>query len=146
MTENTWFFDGKPVTEVPEGAWGFVYLMVDTKTGMKYLGKKSFWSRRKLKPTDKRRKTVESDWKKYWSSSKKIKAILKEDGCARFERHIIAICNLERHMNYLEVKYQFQYNILEEPDLWYNDNINGCWYPHLYVDVGEHTTFATKKD
>ena len=136
---NKWQFNGVPLEEVPNKAHGFVYLIIDKETGMKYLGKKSFWSKRKLKPSDKRRTTVESDWRHYWSSSARIKAIIKEHGHERFERHVLAVCNLERHMNYLEVKYQFAFDILEHPDKWYNDNINGCWYPHLYQDVAEQT-------
>jgi len=138
---NKWKFNGTELDEVPQNAHGMVYLIVDKETGMKYLGKKSFWSKRKLKPTDKRRTKIESDWKHYYSSSDKIKAIIKEHGAERFERHVLAICNLERHMNYLEVKYQFAFNILEEPDTWYNDNINGCWYPHLYRDTSDNSTF-----
>ena len=137
---NKWMFNGQELNEVPAGAHGFVYLITDKETGMMYLGKKSFWSKRKLKPTDKRRTTVESDWQHYWSSSDKIKAITKAHGTDRFERRVLAICQLERHMNYLEVKYQFAFNILEQPARWYNDNINGCWYPHLYSDVAEMTT------
>lgn len=138
---NKWQFNGSIVEELPTNAYGMVYLIVDKETGMKYLGKKSFWSKRKLKPTDKRRTKIESDWKNYYSSSDKIKAIIKEHGNERFERHVLAICNLERHMNYLEVKYQFAFNILEEPDNWYNDNINGCWFPHLYRDTADHSVF-----
>lgn len=137
---NKWMFNGQELNEVPTGAHGFVYLITDKETGMMYLGKKSFWSKRKLKPTDKRRTTVESDWKHYWSSSDKIKAIIKAQGTDRFERIVLAVCQLERHMNYLEVKYQFAFNILEQPDRWYNDNINGCWYPHLYADVASMTS------
>lgn len=132
---NYWMFQGKPLMEVPKDASGFVYLIIDKENGMKYIGKKSFWSKRKLKKTDKRRTTIESDWKHYYSSSDKIKALIKENGVERFERHILAIGKLERYVNYLEVKYQFKFNILEEPEMWYNDNINGCWYPHLYDDI-----------
>ena len=64
----------------------------------------------------------------------------QDKGVERFERHILAIGKLERYVNYLEVKYQFKFNILEEPDMWYNDNINGCWYPHLYDDIGNQVS------
>ena len=83
---NKWKFNGTELDEVPQNAHGMVYLIVDKETGMKYLGKKSFWSKRKLKPTDKRRTKIESDWKHYYSSSDKIKAIIKEHGAEGFER------------------------------------------------------------
>lgn len=130
---NPWTFNGVEITE-PSNYHGFVYILTDTRNGKRYIGKKSFWS--KITPKGaKRKKTVESNWRGYYSSSKLIKEIIREHGKDVFKREIIALCELERHMNYLEVKYQFQFNILEQPEQWYNENINGCWYPHLYADV-----------
>jgi len=48
---NYWMFQGEPLMEVPKDASGFVYLIIDKENGMKYIGKKSFWSKRKLKKT-----------------------------------------------------------------------------------------------
>lgn len=121
---------------------GFVYIITHLASGKKYIGKKSFWSKKKPKGM-KRRKTVESDWKKYWSSSEQIKNLLIDEGVNAFSREILALCKHERHMNYLEVKYQFAYGVLEEPDMWFNENINGKWYPHLYYDVKETCQFST---
>lgn len=137
-----WTFDDKELDEVPKNAAGFVYLIIDNETGMKYIGKKSFWSRRKLKPSDKRRTTVESDWKSYWSSSKRIKELIKEHGVERFSRKILAICDSDKYTNYLEVKFQFMFNILEEPSMWYNDNINGAWYPHNYQTIKDEVRYS----
>ena len=139
---NYWIFQDKPLLEIPDDAFGFVYLITDISTGKRYLGKKNFYSKRKLKPTDKRRRVVESDWKHYYSSSSTLKQILKDKGADNLKREILAICTLERDMNYLEVKYQFKYNVLEEPDLWYNENINGNWYPHNYVGINDRTKYS----
>lgn len=140
--KNKWMFNNKPVEEIPNNAVAFVYIIKDSETGKQYIGKKNFWSKRKLKQTDKRRTTIESNWKHYWSSSKTIQELIKQYGTDRFERKILVICDHEKYANYLEVKYQFQFNILEEPDNWYNDNINGNWYPHNYKDIKEKTTFS----
>lgn len=139
---NKWKFQGIDLECAPENSIGFVYILTDLITGKRYIGKKSFYSVRKLKPSDKRRTRVASDWKHYYSSSPTIKQLIKEHGNERFSREILAICTLDRDMNYLEVKYQFQFNVLENPDLWYNENINGNWYPHLYVDINTRTQFS----
>ena len=59
-----------------------------------------------------------------------------------FKREILAVCTTERDMNYLEVKYQFGFNILEQPEGWFNENINGNWYPKNYVGLAERTSFS----
>lgn len=140
---NQWIFNGKPLLEIPENAIGFVYIITDKTNGKRYLGKKNFYSTRKLKSSDKRRTKVESDWKHYYSSSPIIKELVKSNGAENFEREIIAICTLERDMNYLEVKYQFYFNVLENPDKWYNENINGNWYPKNYVGIGDRVTYGS---
>lgn len=143
---SDWIYNGQPFSpdNIKElGYHGFVYIIKDLVNGKRYIGKKSFWSTRKLKSTDKRRTTVESNWKKYWSSSETIKELIKEHGHERFEREIIALCKLERDMNYLEVKYQFHFAILENGDQWYNENINGCWFPHLYKDISSRVEIST---
>lgn len=139
---NKWKFKKTDLEEIPDNAVAFVYIITDSETGKKYIGKKNFWSKRKLKPTDKRRTTIESDWKHYWSSSKVIQELIKQHGTDRFSREILVICNHEKYANYLEVKYQFMFNILEEPDNWYNDNINGNWYPHNYKDIKSQVNYG----
>ena len=39
----TWLYNKEPITEIPEGAIGFVYLITNQATGMKYIGKKNFY-------------------------------------------------------------------------------------------------------
>jgi hypothetical protein len=48
----SWKFNGNIVTEetTPEGAVGFVYKIVDTRTNRFYIGKKSLSQTRRLKP------------------------------------------------------------------------------------------------
>ena len=141
--DNKWLFNGQEFDEeLAQQYHGFVYILTEIETGKRYIGKKSFWSNVKPKGAT-RRKKVESDWRYYYSSSKQIKEIVKEKGNNSFKREIIALCKLERYMNYLEVKYQFQFNILEEPDGWFNENINGCWYPHLYSDISSNVDLAS---
>lgn len=133
--ENPWHFKGEAYEGPAKDDAAFVYVITDLENGKKYVGKKQFWSKRKLKSTDKRRTTIESDWKQYYSSSDTLKAIAKENP-KRLYREIIAVCKHLRHASYLEVKLQFAYGVLES-DAWYNDNIAGKWFPSLYNDMAE---------
>ncbi len=62
----------------PEVAVGFVYLIVDTETKQKYIGKKNFSGRGKLN------KGKESNWKTYSSSSTYLQKLIKEKGEDKF--------------------------------------------------------------
>ena len=66
-----WKYKGKILKEPPEGSEGFIY-MITYNDGTKYIGKKSFWSRRRTNVKGKLRKklvTKESDWVTYRGSS-----------------------------------------------------------------------------
>tara|TARA_A200000159_G_scaffold89739_1_gene83158 strand:+ start:558 stop:935 length:378 start_codon:yes stop_codon:yes gene_type:complete len=66
---------------------GFVYLITERDTGKKYIGKKFFWSKRRLPPLKgkSRKRTVvkESDWKDYYGSSEHLKTLVER----RVEKH-----------------------------------------------------------
>ena len=63
---------------------GFVYLITERDTGKKYIGKKFFWSKRRLPPLKgkSRKRTVvkESDWKDYYGSSEHLKTLVEQKG------------------------------------------------------------------
>ena len=62
-----WTYQNQPVTEIPEGYIGFVYIITNKTTGQKYIGKKLAQFKRTKPPLKgkklKRRSTVESDWR-----------------------------------------------------------------------------------
>src|SRR6056300_1668270 len=104
---NEWKYQGQPFTE-PGDNYGFVYIITNTDTGRKYIGKKFFWSKKRKQVNKKRRSvTVESDWKSYWSSSEEVKKDVKELGKGLFTREIIHLCPTKGVTNYLEAKEQF---------------------------------------
>jgi len=128
----------KSIEDVPEGAVGFIYLMVNMNNGKKYIGKKYLYSERKKALTKKeiaelankrlkKWKTVkkESDWLTYSSSSEDIKADVKAGHL--FTKVIIEFTFSKIQTTYLEVKLQFINNVLES-DEWYNNNINSSWF------------------
>lgn len=122
-----WYYNGEPLTEVPEGYVGFVYVITDKSNGKMYVGKKGFWSKKTLPPlkgkTRKRRSLVESDWQKYYGSSEMVKELLENHGEGNFHREILYLCKSKSEMGYLEAKEQFDRNVLLD-DSYYNGIIN----------------------
>ena len=123
----TWIYEDKEFTE--PGEWiGFVYIITDLDNNKKYVGKKNFWSTRRLPPLKgkKRRrvKKVESDWQNYYGSSEEVKLLLEQSGPKRFKREILHLCQTKGVMSYLEAKEQFEREVLLN-DEYYNEFI-GC--------------------
>lgn len=106
---------------------GFVYLITEKETGMKYVGKKLFHRKKTLPPlkgkTRKRRFIVESDWKSYYGSSENVKQALEEKGEEAFHREILHLCKTKGDCSYLEAKEQFDRDVLRRED-YYNGIIN----------------------
>ena len=124
--DNPWTFDNKEFDSEDIGnAYGFVYL-ITTPEGQKYIGRKYFWSIRKVKGKSRRQRS-ESDWKTYYGSSDVLKAKIKESDKRLFRREIISLHSTKGRVNYEEVKEQFINGVLESDD-YINDNINGKWH------------------
>jgi len=121
-----WQYNGEDFDEVPKGMEGFVYLITNLANNKKYIGKKHFWTRQKNKKTG-RRKTEESDWKSYFSSSDDLKADVKVLGEDKFLREILYLCPHKKSMSYYETYEQFNRNVLMSEE-YYNTNIGGTYY------------------
>ena len=124
-----WIYEGNPFdSDQIEDNIGFVYLITDLTNDKKYIGKKNFWSTRRLPPLKgkTRRRTVkkESDWKEYFGSSEQVKLLVEESGQERFKREIIRLCKSKGEMSYYEAKEQFDREVLFS-DEYYNEFI-GC--------------------
>lgn len=121
----TWIYEEKEFTSDMIGDHvGFVYLVVDNNNGMKYIGKKNFFSTKRLRPLKgkKRRRVVksESDWKLYYGSSEEVQKLLNEDGEKRFTRYILRLCKTKGEMSYYETKEQIDREVLFKPKEYYN--------------------------
>ena len=134
MTMNDWLYRGEPFHN-PGEYYGFVYIITNLLSNKQYIGKKFFWStkRRQVNKVRKRYK-VESDWKEYWSSSDDLKEDVRALGAENFKREIIHLCNNKGTTNYLEAKEQFQRQVLENKDLWYNSWIQ-CKVHRSHVKI-----------
>ena len=124
-----WTYQGKPFEpddELLESYQGFVYCLTNLKNGKRYIGKKFFWSARKLPPLKgkkrSRRKRVESNWRDYYGSSEAVQTLIEEG--ATFEREILRLCQTKGECSYYEAKLQFEHDVLLN-DMYYNEFI-GC--------------------
>jgi hypothetical protein len=120
---SSWYFEGQPVSEeMLNKYYGFVYIITNLDSGKRYLGRKYFWSVRRWKKTDKRRKRKESDWRTYWSSSKTVQEDVKLLGEHNFIREVLVFCKTKGDLNRLETYLLWKHNVLERDDF-YNDSI-----------------------
>ncbi len=134
----TWYYEDKefaPDEEFLKDWVGFVYLITEKETGMKYIGKKLFWSHRKLPPLKgkkrKRKVIKESDWQTYHGSSAKILEMLKENGTDKWHREILMLCTTKGELSYMEAKLQFDNDVLLRDD--YFNGIISCRINQTHV-------------
>lgn len=125
--QSPWMFNGKEFTEdMVDKYEGFCYIITHISSGIKYIGKKCFWQRRKT-PKSKKRIKSPSDWQSYWSSSEELKEWVKREGEDKFKREIIAICKTTGEVNYLELYLIISTRALET-DKYLNENILGKYF------------------
>ena len=121
----------KGIEQMPKNTFGFIYEATYIPTREKYLGKKVLFFNRTLPPlkgTKRKRKVVkESDWQTYYGSHEKIKTLLKENKQSEFQREILEFAFNKKHLTYLETKYLFCNNVLENEE-YINDNILGKFF------------------
>ena len=137
-----WYYQNELIQEIsdlPENAFGFIYQTTHLPTGKRYIGKKSLIYNLKKKlgkkelaairlegkgrPPTFKRVLKESDWKTYYGSHAFIKDANDDD----LERKILQIAYNKKELTYLECKYQFVLEVLEDK-LYLNDNILGKFY------------------
>ena len=128
----TWTYQGTVVEELPETCVGFVYLITNSTTGRKYIGKKlakfskTTYKTVKLKNGTKKKKRIrgkiESDWKTYYGSNTELNQDVANLGIENFTREILYYCNSKAECSYIEAREQFERKVLESRDF-YNGQI-----------------------
>ena len=128
----SWTYQGQVVEELPEDCVGFVYLITNTVSGRKYIGKKlakfskTTYKTVKLKNGTKKKKKIkgkiESDWKDYYGSSPNLTKDIDSLGKEHFTREILHYCKSKAETSYIEAKEQFERKVLET-DEYYNGHI-----------------------
>lgn len=133
----SWIYKGEIVEEIGNYV-GFVYMITNLRTNMRYIGKKNFYfSKTKQVKGKKKRHKVESDWKTYFGSNEELNHHVNIFGEDQFKREILRFCESKGEMSYFEAKYQFQYDVLES-DQFYNSWISCKIHK-------KHLTFLKKK-
>lgn len=127
------------IEDIPEGAIGFIYKILD-ENGKMYIGQKSIWSKRKKKfgkkklaeIKDKRKKTYEyvvkeSNWLNYTGSNKELNENIKSG--MTITKEVLQFCFAKKQMSYYEIKFMMIYGVIEPGNNSYNGNILGRYYP-----------------
>lgn len=117
----TWTYNNEPLTEIPDGYEAFVYVITNTITGRKYVGKKLFKFTRTSKKKGKRvKKQVDSDWIDYFGSNKELLSHVDLFGKEKFKREILYLCKSKGEASYMEAKEQFNRDALISEE-YYNE-------------------------
>jgi hypothetical protein len=127
-----WLYESQPVDQLPDDCVGFVYLITNTLTGRKYIGKKlakfskTTYKVVKLKNGNKKKKKIrskiDSDWQLYYGSSPELTKDIEKLGIENFSREILYYCRSKSECSYVEAREQFARRVLESDD-YYNGHI-----------------------
>lgn len=136
-----WLYENKEIRQLddlPTGTYGFIYIIKNLSKNKSYIGKKNLFFERKTALgkkeiaalENKRLKkwkivTKESDWLNYNGSCKELIDDIASGDI--IEKTIIRLAFSKRELTYLEVKYLFQYEVLESED-YYNQNIESRFF------------------
>jgi hypothetical protein len=140
-----WLYQNKEVLsleDLPQDAYGFIYIVTHLPSGKSYIGKKSLFHNVKKKLTKKqlaeqtgrgRKPTTEviqkeSDWKTYYGSAKPILDLIKEGKQEEFTREILQLVPNKKLLTYYECKFLFMLGVIEQQDGYFNDNILGKFF------------------
>jgi len=140
-----WLYQNQVINSIedfPKNTVGFIYIVNHKPSGKSYIGKKSLYHNIKKKLTKKElaeqsgpgRKSAtrvvqkESDWKTYYGSAKPILDLIKAGKQDEFEREILVLAFNKKQLTYLECKMLFTFDVLEKPDIYFNDNILGKFF------------------
>ncbi len=125
-------YENKPIEQLPDDCVGFEYLITNTATGRKYIGKKlakfskTTYRVVKLKNGNKKRKKIrskiESDWQLYYGSNIELNQDIERLGADNFTREILFYCTSKAACSYIEAREQFNHRVLESDD-YYNGQI-----------------------
>lgn len=129
----TWTHNGAIVEVLPDDCIGFVYIITNTVTGRKYIGKKLakfskttykvVKQKNGIKKKKKIKTKVDSDWQTYYGSNDLLNEDVDKLGKDKFTREILFYCKSKAECSYIEAREQFTHKVLESTD-YYNGQIS----------------------
>ena len=129
----TWLYETTLIESLPEDCVGFVYLITNTASGRKYIGKKlakfakTTYKVVKLKNGTKKKKKIrskiDSDWQTYYGSNDELNKDIQALGPDKFTREILFYCKSKAECSYVEAREQFRHKVLES-NAYYNGQIS----------------------
>lgn len=125
MTQSNpnWIYNDSPLTEIPQNAVGFVYLIHNLQNNKKYIGKKLFHSTKTIQKNNKKKKLkIESNWKSYNGSNQTLLNDI-QNSSPTLNKIILYLCYSKSQCSYLEAQEQFKCNAILSPQ-YYNDWIS----------------------
>ena len=128
-----WSHNNILVEELPEDCVGFVYIITNTITERRYIGKKLakfakttykvVKQKNGVKKKKKIRSKIASDWSDYYGSNIELNIDVLKLGKENFKREILFYCKSKSECNYVEAREQFNYKVLES-NKFYNGQIS----------------------
>ena len=128
-----WTHQGNLVETLPIDCIGFVYVITNSVTNRKYIGKKlakfskTTYKTVKLKNGTKKKKKIrskiDSDWQDYYGSNIELNKDVEILGKDKFLREILYYCTSKAQCSYIEAREQFSRRVLESDD-YYNGQIS----------------------
>jgi len=101
---------------------GYTYIITNIPERKFYIGKKLFFSIRKLKPLkgkkNKRLVRKETDWRDYYGSCNELNADIERLGKDNFEREILSCYKTRWEWSYAELKEQVDRDVLRRKDFY----------------------------
>lgn len=137
-----WVYKGKPIDELPQDVFGFVYKITNLQNNKKYIGRKYIWVRKRKALTKaqkvsgkKRRTTIvtESNWKTYTGSSIELNKDIKNLGINNFSFEILIFGYTKGQVNYLEETIQHKLDVILKDD-YYNTAVGSKKYIGVSID------------
>ncbi|MFA6198913.1 MAG: hypothetical protein WC679_00735 [Bacteroidales bacterium] len=120
--DNKWQFREKDfeLEDIPKNIDSFVYIIEDTLNNKWYIGKKTFFFKKKKLINGKNKNVkINSDWQFYYGSNEFLQAEVKNNDKSLFKRNILHLCQSKAEASYLELREQIEHRCLEKEN-YYN--------------------------
>ena len=115
------------IVEIPPDAIGFTYLITNTLTNKRYIGRKLLENKKRRRPlkgrVNARRYKVESDWRIYCGSNKKLNEDILKNGENNFTFEILSFHPSKLLLAYAETKTIIEHNAIFD-NSYYNEVLN----------------------